>query len=247
MTAPIESAAEFFLFGLSVYFRVWRKRNSRATTPRSGPRVKKPRLTLGHAFDRLLLDDRVAMYMQHARTAVTAAGIGACGDVLMQWREGHLSAASDVDTGRTARLMSYRLVHAPVVDACWRFFDARSAGLRYGPGVVARVLADQLLLAPPSLIAFFLSQSYLEGGTAEAAAARTRDAFWPTYAICFPFWCCCHSVTFSGKIPVRHRMAWASLCAVMWNALISDQNQRAVSREGAKREGPVQGATEPSG
>lgn len=196
---------------------------------------------------RLLLDDRVAMYMQHARTAVTAAGIGACGDVLMQWREGHLSAASDVDTGRTARLMSYRLVHAPVVDACWRFFDARFAGLRYGPGVVARVLADQLLLAPPSLIAFFLSQSYLEGGTAEAAAARTRDAFWPTYAICFPFWCCCHSVTFSGKIPVRHRMAWASLCAVMWNALISDQNQRAVSREGAKREGSVQGATEPSG
>ena len=83
------------------------------------------------------------------------------------------------------------------------------------------------------------SGAQAEGGVGadapHACIERTRDAFWPAYAICLPFWSSLHLVTFSGWIPVRHRMAWSSLVAVAWNALISDQNQKAIQRQRANR------------
>jgi hypothetical protein len=42
-------------------------------------------------------------------------------------------------------------------------------------------------------------------------------------------------VTF-GIVAPRYRMAWASLCAVAWNAIISNENQEAIRRELALRE-----------
>ena len=60
---------------------------------------------------------------------------------------------------RAARLATFRMLHAPLVDTAWRAFDAhiRVGGAR---GVLAKVLADQALLMPPSLFAFFLTQVY---------------------------------------------------------------------------------------
>ena len=41
-----------------------------------------------------------------------------------------------------------------------------------------------------------------------------------------------HSLTFS-VVPVELRIGWASVCAVGWNAIISDQNQAAIQRADA--------------
>ena len=162
------------------------------------------------------------------RNAATAAVIGVMGDALMQHREGR-SVPAELDLGRTCRLVSYRTVHAPIVDSCWRFFDRRIP-LTGVAGVLARVAADQGLLMPPSLATFFLSQAALEGLPAEECVARARDSFIPAACICLPFWCTIHLLTF-GVVRPKWRMAWASMCAVAWNALLSDQNQAAKRRE----------------
>jgi len=47
--------------------------------------------------------------------------------------------------------------------------------------------------------------------------------------VCAPYWCVVHSLTFS-VVPVDLRIGWASVCAVGWNAIISDQNQAAIQR-----------------
>ena len=120
---------------------------------------------------------RVQQSMQSLRAAATAGVIGVTGDLLMQWKEGRRS----VDWARAGRLAAFRTVHAPVIDYSWRFFD-RAIPFTGAVGVAARVVADQGLLMPPSLVAFFLSQSAMEGLSAEACVARTKDAFIPTGA-----------------------------------------------------------------
>ena len=101
------------------------------------------------------------------------------GDLLMQWREGR--RGDTFDFVRAGRLATFRAVHAPVIDYSWRFFD-RWIPFTGAPGVVARVVADQTLLMPPSLVAFFLSQGAMEGLSAAACVERVQDAFVPTGA-----------------------------------------------------------------
>ena len=168
--------------------------------------------------------------MRALRSAATAGVVGAAGDWLMQWREG-VQAVGEMNLERTSRLVAYRSLHAPCVELGWGFFDRRLSSVVGLPGVIARVLCDQLILAPPSIAVFFLSQGAMEGLPWTACVARTRASFWPTYGVCFPFWCCCHMLTFS-VIPADLRIAYASCCGVLWNAIISGHNQQAVLREG---------------
>ena len=123
------------------------------------------------------------------------------------------------------------MVHGPAIDACWRWFDAR---LPFGGrGVALRVLADQLILMPPSMAGFFLSQGLLEGLSLDECVERVRDSFWPAVRISVPYWCTVHALTFS-VFPVHLRMAWAQCAGVLWNALVSEQNQIARRREQAR-------------
>ena len=52
--------------------------------------------------------------------------------------------------------------------------EERLASIFFGGGTPS--------LMPPSLVAFFLSQSAMEGLSAEACVARAKDAFIPTGA-----------------------------------------------------------------
>ena len=145
-----------------------------------------------------------------------------------------------LDAERAARLVAFRSVHAPIVDSCWRFFDAR---IRIGgiAGVAARVAADQGLLMPPSLVAFFVSQGCMEGLSAIESVHRARESFLPAASKALPYWCAVHSLTFS-VVPVQYRMAWASLCAVGWNAMMSNENQAAKLRENGGWQGGADNA-----
>ena len=164
-------------------------------------------------------------WRRHARNMGAAILIGGCGDALMQHQEG----ASELDSGRTLRLVSFRAVHAPVIDSCWRWFDKRIA-VGGALGIAAKIAADQGVLMPPSVIGFFLWQGALEGLSLDGCIERATQSFVPTATFGLPFWCCVHAVTF-GVFPPQWRMPWASVCAVGWNALISGQNQAAIRRE----------------
>ena len=186
------------------------------------------------------------MLMQNAARSSVAAGlIGAVGDVLMQCIAEHrrsssalgLTIPAELDTARTARLATYRFFHAPFIDAAWRAFDARVTfgGAR---AVLTKIALDQSLLMPPSLAIFFYSQGLMEGCDHGQCLARARDSLLPAAAVCLPYWCLVHLVTFSA-VPTNMRIAWTAFAAVGWNAFMSDANQRAVQRVGCAH-GPGQ-------
>ena len=181
--------------------------------------------------------------------SAVAGVIGVAGDGLMQmkemqakeemefdcvrsWQEFNCARSwQEFDCARAVNLACFRMAQAPIVDLIWQSFDRRITVA--GPAAVGlKVLGDQLLIAPPSLTAFFICQSALEGESTSASVERAKTMFAPTYTLCLPFWCCVHTVTF-GLIPSHFRIAWASLCAVGWNAFLSNQNQTA--KEEAQR------------
>ena len=88
-----------------------------------------------------------------------------------------------------------------------------------------KIAADQTTLMPFFVVVFFIFQAKLEGLSMEKAIQRTSTAFWPTVVLCAPYYCTVHTVTF-GFLPVKHRLAWSSLCAVGWTAYISYANQK---------------------
>ena len=160
-----------------------------------------------------------------------AATIGCAGDVLQQALEGKASV-DELDVARSARLATYRCVQAPIADASWSAFDRWFRHLPGAPGVAAKIVADQILLMPPFVAAFFLSQGAMEGLSFDACVERTRAGFWPTACASCPFWSTVHLITFSVVPPV-YRVPWTSSVAVFWNAYMSRQNQLAIASEHA--------------
>ena len=156
-----------------------------------------------------------------------AATIGCAGDVLQQALEGKASL-DDFDVARSARLATYRGLQAPVFDVSWAAFDRWFRHLPGAPGVAAKIVADQILLMPPFVAAFFLSQGAMEGLSFDACVERTRAGFWPTACASCPFWCTMHLITFS-VVPPYYRIPWTSFVSVVWNAVVSRQNQLALS------------------
>ena len=172
--------------------------------------------------------------MQHVRIGVVSGVISSTGDILLQCRDQNVRHLAEWDKTQTGRLAIFRMLHGPVVDWCWRWFDARLPGAGSMRGVAMRVFADQLLLMPPSMVGFFFSQGLLEGLSTAECTSRVRESFVPAAKICLPFWCIVHTLTFS-VFPPHLRMAWSQCAAVAWNALASEQNQLARKREAAAR------------
>ena len=55
----------------------------------------------------------------------------------------------------------------------------------------------------------------------DAAYVHTRTKFPSAYVAACCFWAPIHMVTYSNLIPLRHRMAWVSLCSVGYGTLMS--------------------------
>ena len=171
---------------------------------------------------------------QSLRISGISCVISSIGDILMQMRDG-VRRPMDWDTRRTANLAGYRTIHGPIVDRCWRWFDARLPLPTPLVGAMIRAGADQCFLMPPSLIAFFVSQGLLEGLSLDESTLRAKEQLIPAAKIAIPFWLTVHTVTFAA-FPPHLRMVWAQTCAVLWNALCSEQNQIARRRERTRKD-----------
>ena len=173
--------------------------------------------------------------MRHsARVAAISGVISSAGDILLQLREG-LRKPTDWDMRRTANLAGYRMVHGPLVDRCWQWFDRRLPMAGSLRGALLRAMSDQVLLMPPSLVALFLSQGLLEGLSLDDSILRCKEQGVAAAQIAVPFWLVAHTITFAA-FPPHLRMVWAQSCGVVWNALCSEQNQIARKREGLRRQ-----------
>ena len=160
----------------------------------------------------------------------TAGFIGSAGDVLVQRYERPQLTLTHVDTARTARVATYRVLQAPLLHIFWSHFDVWATTLRLSGGraVAFKVVCDQALCSPFFNVSFYASQSSLEGRSLHECCKRVMAGFWPTWLAGFQYYGAVHCFTFS-IIPPAYRIAWNSVAAVLWTAYLSHSNQTLIS------------------
>ncbi|CAE7457607.1 sym1 [Symbiodinium natans] len=162
--------------------------------------------------------------------SATAGSVAAAGDLLMQSIEKASAAegtAAPYDLARAGRIAAFRLcIFGPAYSAWLRVLERVPAPKHPAQGVVLKVLLDQIIWTPPSVISFYVWMGYMEGLHLDTCVERARTMLWPTLRINWPFWGGVQLLTFS-VIPQPWRVAWISVVHVFWNAFLSSMNQAA--------------------
>jgi protein Mpv17 len=187
-------------------------------------------------------------------TQCTAAGvIATLGDSTMQMVEREAATADEDqaeapdkaeptawEAERTGRLVLYRsLLFAPGY-TLWLGLLERGLGAGTGAGIIVKkVLLDQLIWTPPSMLTLYswmgltehicATEYTMDADTlAEGARLgweRARQCLWPTLQVNWPVWGVVGCITF-GLVPVHLRVIWVSVVQVGWNAFLSGLNER---------------------
>ena len=145
-----------------------------------------------------------------ATRAVTAAAIAAAGDVACQ-----LNDSGAVDAARTLRFSSWALLNTPFVSRWYVHL-----GARFPASPARRVLADQLLWAPPATAACLFYLGALEAGTAAGGAARAAERLAPTLAANWTVWPAVQAVNF-GFVPPAYQILFSNVVGLGWSFMLS--------------------------
>ncbi|GAA5849041.1 hypothetical protein JCM8547_006421 [Rhodosporidiobolus lusitaniae] len=88
-----------------------------------------------------------------------------------------------------------------------------------------RVAADQLGMAPISLVIFLLSMSLLEGLNAEETRQKIRDQYWPILSVNWQVWPILQLINFR-YVPLPYRVPFGSICGIAWTCFLSFQTNK---------------------
>ncbi|GAA5890128.1 hypothetical protein JCM6882_009236 [Rhodosporidiobolus microsporus] len=114
---------------------------------------------------------------------------------------------------------------------------AGGKGEKSGPGVMQeevgvsvvqlakRVAADQLGLAPVSLLIFLLSMSVLEGLDDEETKQKIKDNYWAILSVNWQVWPILQLINFR-YVPLPYRVPFGSICGIAWTCFLSWQTNR---------------------
>jgi len=137
----------------------------------------------------------------------TAAGIAGAGDAGCQALDG-----GAFDGARTARFASWALVSTPLVA---RWYAALAA--RWPTSAARRVLADQLLWAPPATAVMLAFLGAADGG---GAVSRLRSSFLPTLSANWMVWPLVQSVNFA-LVPPQYNILFTNVIGLGWSVALS--------------------------
>ena len=146
------------------------------------------------------------------------------------------------DQARSVRTCTWRaVVWAPVAHYFWlgleTYVTPAVAHLGWR-GVALKIAFDFATVAPPLVWSFLAWSKFWETLDADAARAHARDRIGSTIVAVYCYWAPLHIVTY-GIVPLRHRVAWVSLCSLGFGSLMSVSSNTELLRWSQKAAGPT--------
>ncbi|CAI4211938.1 unnamed protein product [Parascedosporium putredinis] len=135
------------------------------------------------------------------------------------------AAANPFDFERLVRFMSYGFAIAPVQFKWFRFLEMSFPiikGNMWGPAML-RVLCDQFLFSPLSVLTFFVAMTIAEGGGKRAVSAKLRDMYFRTLMTSYLVWPAVQIVNFRF-MPLQLQLPFVSCVSIAWTAYLSLAN-----------------------
>ncbi|KAI9247130.1 hypothetical protein BDA99DRAFT_526170 [Phascolomyces articulosus] len=141
------------------------------------------------------------------------------------------------DPMRTTRFALYNFTLAPVVGKWYmvldKYFPMPGIG-KPGRDLVAikRMVTDQVLFAPSSLVVFFTVMGLIESGNWQGVREKFRDAYRPALLANYTVWPLVQLINFKW-MPLQYRLPFVSSLGILWNAYLSWINNASKKEEAA--------------
>jgi len=118
----------------------------------------------------------------------------------------------------------------PYLDrVCNRYKLARMGGPWVAP--IAKVAADEFLMAPPTLVLFFGCMTACEGGAFEEDSVhKVRTQFFPSWYTSLAVWSVVLLETFRF-LPVPVQTPFINACCIVWEGFLSHRNALAKQQQ----------------
>lgn len=174
------------------------------------------------------------------------------GDLLAQYSEHQLISVDDnnkmknenehpnYDFKRTAECASYgAFFTGPLLAVWYPYLDKLCTGAnltaRYGlwAAPIAKVLADEFLMDPPCLVAFYGYMNVCEGGNLQTFQNKLQSEFWRSWMTSLAVWPVVLLGTFR-YLPVYAQAPLINACCIVWDGFLSHRNAVARLKEASE-------------
>ena len=129
-----------------------------------------------------------------------------------------------LDRMRTLRTCSWRaVIWAPVAHYFWLALEVyvSPAVAHLGlTGTFIKILLDFATVAPPLVYSFLCWSKFWETCDVDLAIQHANAKAWSTLLPVYCYWAPLHVMTY-GFVPLRHRIAWVSICSIGFGSLLS--------------------------
>lgn len=202
---------------------------------------------------------KLQYWMEHhpiASNSFLTLNLWIAGDILAQYSEHKLlhsteedkkkkkkkkdsSFLTKIDTTRTVQCASYgAIVTGPLLAVWYPYLDKlctvrfKSMAVKYGPwgAPIAKVLADEFLMDPPCLVAFYGYMNACEGGTWETFQHKLESEFMTSWLTSLAVWPVVLLGTFR-YLPVYAQAPLINACCIVWDGFLSHRNAVAKHKE----------------
>lgn len=180
--------------------------------------------------------------------SVLCLNLWIAGDLLAQYSEHQLekkegNVESDkpkYNYRRTAECASYGAFFTGPLLAVWypyldRVCKRQNLTARYGlwAAPIAKVLADEFLMDPPCLVAFYGYMNLCEGGNLATLENKLRNEFMTSWLTSLAVWPVVLLGTFR-YLPVYAQAPLINVCCIIWDGFLSHRNAVARIKEAKK-------------
>ena len=155
------------------------------------------------------------------------------GDVIAKYAlpsENTRQIEKSFDYNRTARAVFYGSVIFSPIGNKWMYFLQRKvhwpgkSTSNSGLNTVSKVLVDQLLFAPASLVFYFSTMTIMEHGLdTELIKKKLHNSGWSSLLTNWCVWPFIQLFNFK-YVKVQHRLLMVNVIAIFWNTFLSFKN-----------------------
>jgi protein Mpv17 len=176
------------------------------------------------------------------KAALTSGSLSASGDLLAQFAVSQFAKSAGkqpdaYDPSRTARMFGFGFAFYGPFQFYWYNLLDWLMPLKSVPNFLAKVTANQLVLAPITLSTVFAWNLCLTGKRDELRGKLRRDLL-PTMLNGWKFWVPAATLNFS-VIPLEYQVLYMSCCGVLWTAYLSYASSNAIAAPPAAPPAPA--------
>ena len=155
--------------------------------------------------------------------ALTGFGISFLSDFLSQYIECKIEGFDFMQRYGLMRSMNLAVYNCVVISPTfyywYRFLAFRYPGSAWRP-FLKKLLLDRLLIPPPLILGFFVSQTLMNGGSLKDVEARVEGHYINTLKMNLVVWPAAMLVNFK-YIPLQYQVLYANLVGFIWTIYLS--------------------------